>query len=784
MAKRSTAKKSTSSRGSRSRKSSSRRSNSSLGKQLMKISKERKRDIIGALFVIMAVVLILGFFGKSGGAVTGWMLLIMSWIAGLGAFIFPLMLFIIGIWLIFRNEKRFPMLSLERLLGIIFIYLNILTWMHWVDGGGWELAQAGAGGGFLGAIFERLLVVALGYWGAFVVLVAWALVALAFAFDVSIPDLFRGATSGVSKTGRTIKKTTRRVTHAAASAGDKRPQEKITFSENSDQPEGFQTFDGKRRKPFSSVKSEQKQSAKQEETKPSGLPDGVTIEKIYHAAENRVNWQLPAIAEILDPVTKTAVSEGLDKDRARIIEETLASFNAPGHVVEIHRGPTFTQFGIEPDFVETRKGPMRVRVNKITSLTDDLALAMAAPRIRVQAPVPGRRYIGLEVPNAEAELVTLREGMESKFFQKSKAFLKFVLGKDVAGKPVIVDLSAMPHLLIAGTTGSGKSVCINAIINCMLMNHTPNELRFVMVDPKRVELTGYNGIPHLLTPVIVESEKVVGTLQWMSREMDSRYKKFAEVGARNIEDYNAQHPNKLPYIVVIIDELADLMMLAPEETERNLNRLAQLARATGIHVIIATQRPSVDVITGMIKANFPARISFKVVSLMDSRVILDQPGAERLIGLGDMLFQAPDAATPKRLQGVFLANHEIRKLVRFWTQQDFALNGTKDDIPAVEKAVDQEMSTQFDDNGATLTQVPMFDKAPDPDEDPLLDDAIEIVRNDERASISLLQRKLKIGYTRAARMIDRLEEKEIIGAPSDGTGVRPVLDFGDDPENE
>jgi len=758
MAKRSTSKKRSSSRRTTARKTSSRRSTSTLGKTLAKISRERKRDIIGALLLILAVVLLLGFFGNSGGALTGWLLLIMSWIAGLGAFIFPIMLFIIGLWLIFRNEKRFPMLSLERLLGIIFIY-------------------------YIGAVFERLLVVALGYWGAFVVLLAWALVALAFTFDVSIPDLFRGATQGVSKTGRTIQKTTRKVTRAAATAAGREPQEKITFPENGDQPEGFQSFDGTRRKPLSITKPEVTQSAKPLPVKKDGLPDGVTIEKIYHAAENRVNWQLPAIADILDPVTKNAVSQGLDQERARIIEETLASFSAPGHVVEIHRGPTFTQFGIEPDFVETRKGPMRVRVNKITSLTDDLALAMAAPRIRVQAPVPGRRYIGIEVPNAEAELVTLREGMESKAFQKHKAFLKFVLGKDVAGKPAIVDMSAMPHLLIAGTTGSGKSVCINAIINCMLMTHTPNELRFVMVDPKRVELTGYNGVPHLLTPVIVESDKVVGTLQWMSREMDSRYKKFAEAGARNIEDYNSQHPNTLPYIVVVIDELADLMMLAPDETERNLNRLAQLARATGIHVIIATQRPSVDVITGMIKANFPARISFKVVSLMDSRVILDQPGAERLIGLGDMLFQAPDAASPKRLQGVFLANHEIRKLVRFWTQQDLALNGNKD-ATAVQITDEEDLPSIPVDDRATLTQVPLFDKAPDPDEDPLLGQAIEIVREEERASISMLQRKLKIGYTRAARMIDRMEEKDIIGAPTDGTGVRPVLDYGDEPEED
>jgi S-DNA-T family DNA segregation ATPase FtsK/SpoIIIE len=781
MAKRSTSGKRTTSRRSSGRKTSSRTRKPVLARQIAKISRERKTDIIGALLLILAVISMLGFFGNGDGKVTGWMLLFMSRIAGLGAIIFPLVLFIIGFWLIFRNEKRFPMLSLERLLGIIFIYLNVLTWMHWFDGGGWELAQVGGGGGYLGAIFERLLVIALGYWGAFVVLLAWALVALAFAFDVSIPDLFRGASQSVAKTGQTIKKTTSKVTSRVPSASVPEPQEKITFPENGKRPEGFQTFDGSRPRPFGISRPEPKVPSRETPVKSTGLPDGVTIEKIYHAAENKINWQLPAITDILDPVTKSAVSEGLDQERARIIEDTLASFSAPGHVVEIHRGPTFTQFGIEPDFIETRKGRMRVRVNKITSLTDDLALAMAAPRIRVQAPVPGRRYIGIEVPNAHAELVTLREAMESRSFTHEKAFIKFVLGKDVAGKPAIVDMSAMPHLLIAGTTGSGKSVCINAILCCLLMTHTPNELRFVMVDPKRVELTGYNGIPHLLTPVIVDSEKVVGTLQWMSREMDSRYKKFAEVGARNIEDFNAQSANKLPYIIVVIDELADLMMLAPEETERNLNRLAQLARATGIHVIIATQRPSVDVITGMIKANFPARIAFKVVSLMDSRVILDQPGAERLIGLGDMLFQSPDAAAPKRLQGVFLANHEIRKLVRFWSQQDQALNG-KSSSAVAEQMLPAQPAPDLRENGATLTQVPLFDKPLATDEDPLLGQAIDYIRQEERASVSMLQRKLKIGYTRAARMIDRMEEMEIIGKPSDGSGVRPVLDFGDDTE--
>jgi DNA segregation ATPase FtsK/SpoIIIE, S-DNA-T family len=758
-----------------SRKSSRKRS-SSISSKLRKISKERKTDILGVFLLILGVVTLLGFWGRTEGDFTEWILLFLSWIAGMGAILFPLVLLLNGFWIVFRNEKKFRIPSLERLLGIVFLYLNVLAWMHWFDGGGWETAKNGGGGGYVGAVFERLFVVALGDWGAFVVLLAWTLIALAFIFDVSIPDLFKNATQNVSKTGKYIKDKAETISKPVKNSSSVNSEEKISFTNGGTQPEGFSPIQKKKINFSRSKKSEVRQDKTKTEKKETGLPDGVTIERVYHSAENAIKWELPEVDQILNPISKAIVSDNLDQERAQIIEETLKSFDAPGHVVKIHRGPTFTQFGIEPDFIETRKGKMRVRINKITSLTDDLALAMAAPRIRVQAPVPGRKYIGIEVPNAEAELVTLREGMQSKSFSRSKAFLRFVLGKDVAGKPVTVDLATMPHLLIAGTTGSGKSVCINAILCCLLMNRTPSQLRFVMVDPKRVELTGYNGIPHLLTPVIVDTDKVVGTLQWMSREMDSRYKKFSEVGARNIDDFNSRQPNKLPYIIVVIDELADLMMMAPEETERNLNRLAQLARATGIHVIIATQRPSVDVITGMIKANFPARLSFKVVSGIDSRVVLDQPGAERLIGLGDMLFQAPDAPSPKRLQGVFVANSEIRKLVDFWKRQAQAL------VPSQSKTHQSEDKPRAEIPSATLTQTPLFDEMLHPDEDPLLNKAIAIIRKEERASISMLQRKLRVGYTRAARMIDRLEEREIISKPEGASSAREVLDFGDKQE--
>ena len=769
--------KSVSRAGKTSSYSSRKRSQSAMTRihrKIRKLSPERKMDILGVFLLILGVISLLGFLGKTDGGLTGGVVQVLNLIAGMGSLLFPIVLMLVGLWFIVRNEQRFPIVSVERLLGIVFLYINILAWMHWFSGGGWSLAAEGGGGGYLGAFFERVLANLLGDWGALVVLIAWLLVALAFTFDLSIPDLFRKAGRPAVKTGEFIAE---KSSQLAAPVLKKKPlpapeSGRIVFANGDSQPEGFTPIKNNGRQMTRAEKIRTRFEPSKPKINPAGTKTGTEIIRSYQSAENLVDWILPLPEEVLNPATKAVFRKNIDEDRARVIEETLASFSAPAHVVEIHRGPTFTQYGVEPDFVETRAGKTRVRVNKIVSLADDLALALAAPSIRIQAPVPGRRYIGIEVPNTEAELVSLKEGMESKAFSGMNAFLKFVLGKDVAGKPAAVDLAKMPHLLIAGTTGSGKSVCINSILCSLLMHRTPNELRLVMVDPKRVELTGYNGIPHLLTPVVVDHEKVVGTLQWMSREMDSRYKKFAEVGARNIDDYNARHADKLPYVVVVIDELADLMMLAPEETERNLNRLAQLARATGIHVIIATQRPSVDVITGMIKANFPARISFSVASGMDSRVVLDQVGAERLIGRGDMLFQAPDAPSPKRLQGVFVANDEIQRIVQFWKNQVQQIIA-KD--PAMGDRLPQKVFPS-----ATLTQTPLFDEAPDIGEDEYLNKAIDIVRQEERASISLLQRKLRIGYTRAARLVDRLEELEIIGKAEQGSGVRPVLDFGDE----
>ncbi|NLG49408.1 MAG: DNA translocase FtsK, partial [Chloroflexi bacterium] len=457
----------------------------------------------------------------------------------------------------------------------------------------------------------------------------------------------------------------------------------------------------------------------------------------------------------LDLLTPDAADKADDSDvrmRAQISEETLEAFGIPAEVVEWNRGPVVTQFGVEPGYIEkqdkdgnTRR--YKIRVSKILSLTNDLALALAASPIRLEAPVPGRSMIGIEVPNGTKTMVGMRGVLESEVFRKMRSPLRIALGRDVSGEAVVADLAAMPHLLIAGATGSGKSVCMNACIASLLFQNTPDELKLIMVDPKRVELTNYNGIPHLIAPVVVDIEKVIVALRWLIREMDRRYEQFAQIGVRNLRAYNKAAKSKgldpLPMIVVFIDELADLMLAAADDVERTLCRLAQMARATGIHLVLATQRPSVDVVTGLIKANFPARISFAVTSQIDSRVILDVPGAEKLLGRGDMLFMAPDAPGLQRIQGCFVSDKELDALVSFWR------NAT----PAEE----EEPEAPWEDMG----------EEDDADED-ILNEAIELVRQHNQASASFLQRHMRIGYPRAARLIDQLEKLGVVGPQESG----------------
>jgi len=710
------------------------------------LSPERKLDVVGAIMAVVGLLMLLVLFSAQRSAVTGSMLRVMSQVLGWGIYILPVGLILMGLWLVLRRIEKLPLLSLERATGIILFFVWLLAFMH-ISYVPLVLAEAaavdGVGGGYIGSFFERLFFNYLGAGGAWVALIAWLLIAITWIFDINVEDLFRWVNPVVVKIRELLAQPETQTTDESLLPDDangytvlKRPEPVI--------PPGTPIA------PVTTVKT----------------PDAV------------INWQLPDIKNILDSGSAPSVNEEFIQQRGRLIQETLASFGAPVQVVEINRGPAITQFGVEPLFVETRGGVRtKVRVNKIASLADDLALALAAPRIRIQAPVPGHSYVGIEVPNDEMTLVALRDLLESDALQKNTNPLRFALGKDVTGHPINTTLETMPHLLIAGTTGSGKSVCVNAILTCFLMHNTPDDLRMILVDPKRVELTGYNGIPHLLSPVVVEIDRVIGALQWVTREMDKRYHLFAKVGSRNITDYNAkmklQGVKKLPFLVIVIDELADLMMIAPGETEQTITRLAQLARATGIHMIIATQRPSVDVVTGLIKANFPARIAFAVASNTDSRVILDQPGAERLLGRGDMLFQAPDAPSAARLQGVFVSDHEIQTLVEFWRAQ---LGGTSPYGAASSPPVPADMLK----SDVPLKQTAMFEDmtAVDSNVDPLLPEAIELVRKEGRASVSMLQRRMRIGYTRAARIVDVMEDKGIVGPPEGTTQLRQILDYG------
>ena len=521
------------------------------------------------------------------------------------------------------------------------------------------------------------------------------------------------------------------------------------------------------------------------------------------ADQNLSSWKLPDIAMLNNPDEVKLQMLGDDTATlARTIQETLRSFRVDAEVKQedISIGPTVIRFGIRPTGkpemkpdektgkpVPVRDGAgniiyeTRTRVSRIMALQNDLALVLEAKTIRMEAPVPGRPYVGVEIPNKNSRLVTLREVLESKEYQgaKAKSKLSLALGKDVAGAVRVGDLAKMPHLLIAGATGAGKSVMINAIIASFITQATPDDVRMLMVDPKMVELSMYNGIPHLLSPVVTEVEKVVSLLKNGITEMERRYRLFSQLGVRNLDGYRKMRAEKmargdmslqnLPAIVIIIDELADLMMAAPEEVEGMICRLAQLARATGIHLVVATQRPSVDVITGLIKANIPTRISFMVSSAVDSRTIIDMGGAERLLGRGDMLYLPADAGRPERVQGCFLTDEEAEHLVQFWRQQ------------AAERAIANNPNTD-----ATVLQAAVEpgwelreqDSEGDELDDDLLDKAEEVVREYGKASISLLQRRLKVGYSRAARLIDLLEEQGIIGHSESGGRAREVFDEG------
>lgn len=460
--------------------------------------------------------------------------------------------------------------------------------------------------------------------------------------------------------------------------------------------------------------------------------------------EGRI-WQYPPLS-LLTETHGTAADRGNLKQNAQIIEKTLESFGIAAKVTEVNHGPTVTQYALEI--------PMGTKLSKILSLQNDLALALATQtgNVRIEAPIPGKSLVGIEIPNISPEIVNLKGILADEVMRQNKSKLAVGLGLDVSGNIVITDIGKMPHVLIAGTTGSGKSVLVNALIATLLFRASPQEVKLILVDPKRVELSDYNDIPHLITPVIVEPDKILSALKWAMQEMDRRYKLFREAQVRNITGFNELSGfQALPYIVIIIDELQNLMEFAPVEVEDAIVRIASMARATGIHLFVATQRPSVDVITGLIKANIPARIAFNVSSMIDSRVILDQPGAEKLLGRGDMLYVPPDASKPMRIQGVYVSDTEIRNLIDFLKKSGFA--------PEYTEEVVKMPIGRMTDGGAR---------------DEFFEDAVRTICQYDRASASLLQRRLRIGYARAARLLDELEAVGIVG-PGEGSKPRDVL---------
>jgi len=687
------------------------------------ISDRLRREILGVGLVIVALLSSWSLGrGEGDGAVISWWARTLGDLFGEGAPLVPVFLALTAIRA-FANYGH-PVLLFRHYIGGLMFASSILGLMSF---GGDEVG--GMAGMFIGDLIEG----GLGFVASGLVLLAIGIVSVFLIADTDIQTLERDIRRLLPKRSPGKPKVAAKELASSRSTSASAPRKKKSPPVVKAEPVERVINIPKRESPSSDVSAREVPKLVTEagdQDKPLPLPD-IRLLSYYDAV-------VPEKGEL--------------EEKARVIEETLSSFKVSARVREINPGPAVTQFAIEPG--------NGVKVRRISELHNDLALSLRAQSVRVEAPIPGQARVGVEIPNKQIATVGLREVLESKSFQGGKAKLPLPLGRDVNGRAIVGDLAKMPHLLIAGATGAGKSVCLNGIISTFLMYKRPDELKLLMIDPKMVELTGFNGVPHLLCPVVTEMEKVVGALRMALKEMNRRYELFKSLGVRNIDGYRKrveQEPaaEKIPYLVVIIDELADLMMTTSDDVETLLARLTQMARATGIHLIIATQRPSVNVLTGLIKANVPARIAFAVSSMIDSRVVLDQPGAERLLGRGDMLYLPGDAAKPVRIQGVFI-EEEVTAIVKHWH--------TVAPVP------------QYDEEWLELpsSSEVQADGGFDDEEDPLMEQAMDVVRRQRSASASMLQRRLRIGYNRAARIIEHMEAEGVIG-PADGAKGRPVL---------
>jgi len=683
---------------------------------------------------------------------------------GWSAYLFPLALAAGLYWFAVRRAG----VDAVRVTGVFLLLVTLLCLTHLALRlpNPFVLSVAGYGGGILGWALSTMLMRLGGRIGAYFFSGSLLCIGAMLAFDFSPYDVWRLTRSLASKTGRAWvnwRRSRYEARHLWDSDTEQLPLPLVEPEPHVETGPSAQAMP-EPASPAALPPEPQEPPGEADKNAAPAAPE--PLEPVRSSDSPLANderlserpeaaWQLPDARKIFTRVSEADVHDDLVEERAAIIEETLEAFGVPAHVVGVERGPTVTQFAVRPGTIEKRGRDgqvkhMRIRVNKIASLADDLALALSASPVRIQAPIPGRSVIGIEVPNPQAKLVPLGEVFLSDEFQRLSSPLTLALGRTISGRPLVADLAKMPHLLMAGATGSGKSVCLNSIISCLLARNTPQSLRLVMIDPKRVELATYKDLPHLVGKVISGAEEAIAALRWAGREMDRRYSAFADIGARDLKGYNSrvarQSGKPLPRVVIVIDELADLMMTAPYDVERTLCRLAQMARATGIHLVVATQRPSTDILTGLIKANFPARIAFAVSSLVDSRVIIDSPGAERLLGRGDMLYMSPTSSRLVRAQGCHVSDEEIDALVTFWKQQAFSI-------------------TQMTVQGQLWSEdIPQDDN----DEDPLLADAIKVVKKEGRASVTMLQKHLRVGYNRAARMMDTLIEQGVVSAEADG----------------
>jgi len=728
------------------------------------MKENRLHEFLGIFFIVAAIIVFLSlasfdpadvsfFVSTPNSPLSNIIGIIGAYLAGALFFIMGRASFALPLLALFWSASIFlkhkPQRLLFPLIGSVVLIFSISALTGITAGG--EETIAFQNGGLVGFAASNFMLRYFGEIGSLVVTISLITLSLLLATDFLIlpfaKHLFIGILTLFRKGAKLIER--RKVTFKI-----KRPERPKPLEAKKSPPAGEAGRPAIRPAPKFEPRLKPKPAPQAEKGKPAPKPkEAPAVKKPLLAPKPA--YSMPSF-DVLDsppPIEERKIEEDV-KLNSEILEGTLKDFGIEAKVVQVNQGPVITRYELQP--------ATGVKINKITALSDDIALAMKAQSIRIVAPVPGKGTVGVEVPNSESALVFLKELLDSKQYKKSDSKLKLALGKSISGKAIITELDDMPHLLIAGTTGSGKTVCVNCLIMSMLFNASPDELKFLMVDPKMVELAMYNGLPHLISPVVTEPKKVSSALNWVVNEMENRYKVFAEAGVRNINMYNEklkagkldERHDLMPYIVVIIDELADLMLVAQTDIESAITRLAQLSRAVGIHIVLATQRPSVDVITGVIKANFPARISFKVATKVDSRTVLDMNGADKLLGKGDLLFLEPGTEKPVRAQGGLVSDEEIERVINFIkSQREPEYN---EEILNVQKK--QTFKT--------------FEK------DEVYDEAVRLVLQNKQASVSMLQRKLGLGYTRAARLIDMMEENGIVG-PYQGSKPREILIDGD-----